>query len=239
MQGERVLSGFGLSREELNQHVLITGRSGCGKTTLIMQIIRELLRNSIPFLVLDYKMDYRHLVKIYPQLVVINWKDLQINPLEPPPSVSFQEWKQQFLNIFGHVQGIWHGSTQYLLEAIDASYEEKKRTPKIEDVYEKVVEAKETSRKMQEYASVVETRLYGMLSKLGEVVKNEKTLIDVEKLLQMPVILELHGLGRDESTFLALWFFYWIYAYRRAKGIRGNLLHVLIIEEAKRIFTAS
>jgi len=36
-----------------------------------------------------------------------------------------------------------------------------------------------------------------------------------------------------------LWFFYWIYAYRRARGVRGRLLHVLIIDEAKRIFTAS
>jgi acyl-homoserine lactone acylase PvdQ len=33
--------------------------------------------------------------------------------------------------------------------------------------------------------------------------------------------------------------FYWIYAYRKAKSIRGKLLHVLIIDEAKRIFTAS
>ncbi|MDW8034029.1 MAG: DUF87 domain-containing protein [Nitrososphaerota archaeon] len=239
MQGERVLGSFGLSREELNQHVLITGRSGCGKTTLIIQIIRSLLSNSIPFLVLDYKMDYRHLIRLYPQLVVLNWKDLQINPLEPPPGVSFQEWKQQFLNIFGHVQGIWHGSTQYLLEAIDEVYEEKKRIPKIEEVYKKIVEANETSRKMQEYASVVETRLYGMLSKLGDTINNETTAIDIEKLLQMPVVLELHGLGRDEATFLTLWFFYWIYAYRRAKAVRGRLLHVLIIDEAKRIFTAS
>ncbi|MEM5853684.1 MAG: DUF87 domain-containing protein [Candidatus Aenigmatarchaeota archaeon] len=239
MQGDRILGSFGLSREELNQHVLVTGRSGCGKTTLIIQIIRSLLSRGIPFLVLDYKMDYRHLIRIYPQLVVLNWRDLQINPLQPPPGVSFREWKQQFLNIFGHVQGIWHGSTQYLLEAIDEVYEEKERIPRIEEVYKKIVEANESSRKMQEYASVVETRLYGMLSKLGKTINNESTLIDIEKLLQMPVVLELHGLGRDEATFLALWFFYWIYAYRRAKAIRGRLLHVLIIDEAKRVFTAS
>ena len=240
MQGDRLLWIFGLTREELNQDLLITGRSGCGKTTLIVQIIKELLRENIPFLVFDYKLDYRALVRVYPQILVLNWKEhLRVNPLEPPPGVSFQEWKQQFLNIFGHVHGVWHGSTQYLLEAIDKAYEEKSAIPTIEEVYKKVVEANETTRKMQEYASVIETRLYGLLSKLKETINNRETLLDLEKLLEMPVVLELHGLGRDESTLIALWMFYWIYAYRRAKGIRGKLLHVLIIDEAKRIFTAS
>lgn len=53
----------------------------------------------------------------------------------------------------------------------------------------------------------------------------------MEKLLELPVILELDGLGRDEANILALWFFYWIYAYRRAKGIRGKLLHVPASEQ--------
>jgi len=237
--GDKTLWDFGLKIEETLQHCLITGRSGCGKTTLIVQIIKELLRENIPFLVFDYKLDYRALVRVYPQILVLNWKELRINPLEPPPYVSFQEWKQQFLNIFGHVEGVWHGSTQYLLEAIDKAYEEKRAIPTIEEVYKKVVEANETTRKMQEYASVIETRLYGLLSKLKETINNRETLLDLEKLLEMPVVLELHGLGRDEATLIALWFFYWIYAYRRAKGIRGKLLHVLIIDEAKRIFTVS
>jgi hypothetical protein len=219
--------------------MLIVARSGFGKTTLIMQIIRQLIKNGIPFIVLDYKRDYRHLIRHFAELVVLSWKDLRINPLEPPPGVSFQEWKQQFLNIFGHVQAVWHGSTQYLLEAIDKACEEKKGIVTLEDVYKKIAEANETSRKMQEYASVVETRLYGLLSKLGETIDNERTLIDMEKLLQLPVVIELDGLSRDEASILALWLFYWIYAYRKAKSIRGKLLHVLIIDEAKRIFTAS
>jgi hypothetical protein len=238
-QGNKELYDFGISKEELNQHMLIVARSGFGKTTLIIQIMRQLIENKIPFIVFDYKRDYRHLIRHFQELVVLSWRDLRINPLEPPPGVSFQEWKQQFLNIFGHVQAVWHGSTQYLLEAIDKACEEKKGLVTLEDVYKKIVEANETTKKMQEYASVVETRLYGLLSKLGETINNERTLIDMEKLLQLPVVIELDGLGRDEASILALWLFYWIYAYRKAKSIRGRLLHVLIIDEAKRIFTAS
>jgi len=159
--------------------------------------------------------------------------------LEPPSGVSFREWKQQFLNIFGHVEAVWHGSTQYLLEAMDKAGEEKKGPVTLEDVYKKIVEANEATRKLQEYASVVETRLYGLLSKLGETISSKRTLIDMEKLLELHVVIELDGLGRDEAGILALWLFYWIYAYRRAKSIRGKLLHVLIIDEAKRVFIAS
>jgi len=144
-QGNKELYDFGISKEELNQHMLIVARSGFGKTTLIIQIMRQLIENKIPFIVFDYKRDYRHLIRHFQELVVLSWRDLRINPLEPPPGVSFQEWKQQFLNIFGHVQAVWHGSTQYLLEAIDKACEEKKGLVTLEDVYKKIVEANETS----------------------------------------------------------------------------------------------
>jgi len=230
---------FGISREELNQHVLITARSGAGKTTLIMRIMLQLVELGVPFTALDFKRDYRHLVRLCPELLVVRWSDLRVNPLEPPPGVPFPEWRQQFLNVFGHVHGIWHGSTQYLLEAVDRAYEERGGVPRLSDVYRVVAASAERTRKLQEYASVVQTRLYGVISKLGPVFDSERTETDVEALLGLPVVLELDGLGRDEANLLALWLFYWIYAYRRARGERGRLLHVLIVDEAKRIFTAS
>jgi len=239
MQGDQALWPFCINKEEVNQHLLITGRSGSGKTTLIMQITQSLMVQEIPFIILDYKLDYRCLASVFPNLIVMNWKDMKINLLEPPPGVSFQEWKQQFLNIFGHVQGIWQGSTQYMLEAIDDMYGKKNAPPSFSEVYRRIIATNETSKKMQEYASVVETRLYGLISKLGDTICSEYTQIDMEKLMKKPVVLELHGLGREESTILALWLFYWIYAYRRAHGVRGKLLHILIADEAKRIFTAS
>lgn len=239
-RGETILgTTFGLSNEEINQHLVIFARSGAGKTTLIMRFIDQFIASGIPFLVFDFKLDYRHLVKLYPQLVVLKWTDLRINLLSPPPDVSIVEWKQQFINIFGHVEGIWKGSTQFLLEAIDQVYNENNGRIKIEDVYNKVKSSRETTRKFQDYSSVVETRLYGILSTLGETVNNYRNILNVEELLKHPVVLELDGLERNSANLIILWLFYWIYAYRRAKGIRGKLLHVLILDEAKRVFTAS
>ena len=49
------VEGFCLSREELNQHMLILARSGHGKTVLIMNIISQLIKMKTPFLVFDFK----------------------------------------------------------------------------------------------------------------------------------------------------------------------------------------
>jgi len=239
MWGEKTLYPFGTSLEELNRHVLITAQSGAGKTTLIARLIAELIRLGKPFLVTDFKRDYRHLTRQFPQLLVVNWKVLRVNPLRPPPGVPVQEWKQQLVHIFGYVEGVWKGSTQYMLQKLDEVYTEKGDSATLRDLYDKVVEAtNEPNRKLQEYWAVIHTRLYGLLSKLGDTINGAQWL-DVAKLLDYPVVLELDGLDREDANFLLLWLFYWIYAYRKAQNQRGRLLHVLIIDEAKRVFTGS
>ena len=70
-QGDRILHPFGLSIEELNQHVLIVARSGHGKTVLIMRILTELIGLGIPWLAFDFKRDYRHLLRLFPEIIVI------------------------------------------------------------------------------------------------------------------------------------------------------------------------
>ena len=233
------LYDFKVEDHELNAHILITARSGHGKTTLLIQILKELLREKIPFIVFDFKKDFRHLVRHFSQLLVIGRRDLKINLFDPPPNVKFDSWKQIVVNVFSTLTGLWHGSASYLLEAIDKVYEQKHGIPKISEVYRIICEASENSRKMMDYASAVQVRLYSLISKLGPTIDNEKTTIDVEKLLKMPVVIELHDLGRDEQNLLVLWFFFWIYAYRRENNIRDELAHITIIDEAKRIFTSS
>jgi type IV secretory pathway VirB4 component len=55
---------FSLNLDEINQHLLITGRVGSGKTTIIYLIMMELLKAGIPFLAFDFKQDYRHLLSL-------------------------------------------------------------------------------------------------------------------------------------------------------------------------------
>ena len=52
---------FGLREDEWIKHLLIVGMSGAGKTNLTFQILRELKEKTKPFLVFDWKKNYRDL----------------------------------------------------------------------------------------------------------------------------------------------------------------------------------
>ena len=81
---------FGISRDELTQHVLITGRSGTGKTTAMRCMMIELSRLEIPWMSFDItKHGTRYLVKYLPNLIVLRWdKEFFFNVFEHPPGVK-------------------------------------------------------------------------------------------------------------------------------------------------------
>jgi hypothetical protein len=56
------LYDFGLRKEELIKHVGIFGQTGSGKTTASMNLLRELLRAKVPFMIFDWKRNYRDLL---------------------------------------------------------------------------------------------------------------------------------------------------------------------------------
>ena len=58
---------FGLRENEWIKHMLITGMTGAGKINLSFHILQELNRHQKPFLVFDWKRNYRDLLQ-FPQL---------------------------------------------------------------------------------------------------------------------------------------------------------------------------
>ncbi|MCW4002633.1 MAG: DUF87 domain-containing protein [Candidatus Bathyarchaeota archaeon] len=239
-QGEEQLWDFAIPMQELNQgHILVASRSGHGKTTLLMSFVRQLLDTDTPFLITDYKRDFRSLTALYPQLVILSRKNLKVNMLKAPPGVPIEEWKQLFMNIFGHVEGVWSGSTQFLLQYLDRVYAEKGEKATIKDLLEKLETDAPNLRRMQDYWSAVYTRIYGLHSKLGSMLECREGL-NIEQLLTRPVVLELDGFGGyEDQNLLVLFFFYWIYSYRKVHRHRGLARHWIIIDEAKRVFPAS
>ena len=56
------LYDFGIRKEELIKHVGIFGQTGSGKTTASMNLLSQLIRKKIPFMLFDWKRNYQDLL---------------------------------------------------------------------------------------------------------------------------------------------------------------------------------
>lgn len=96
---------FQLSKTDFNNHMIVAGITGSGKTTTIISMLRQLASQEIPFLVLDplNKQDYRALM---PQGVNIytfgknTYNPLQFNPFQISPNISIGTHITNLMGVF-------------------------------------------------------------------------------------------------------------------------------------------
>jgi hypothetical protein len=92
--GQNGFYPFGLREEEFIQHIGIFGRSGSGKTNLAYLLLHGLTKAGKPFLVFDWKRNYRDLISspTFADLVIFtvgrSVAPFRFNPLIPPPGMQ-------------------------------------------------------------------------------------------------------------------------------------------------------
>jgi len=115
-------SPFGLDRGEMIQHVGIFGRSGAGKTNTVLCLLKGLLDRKVPFLIFDWKRNYRDLLAApwVPEGSVValtpgrDLAPLKLNPLRPPPGTEPRTWLKKIIEILAHAYFLGEG-VMYLL----------------------------------------------------------------------------------------------------------------------------
>ena len=55
---------FAIREQEMIRHLLFVGSTGCGKTNLALLLVKQFLRKDKPFLVVDWKRNYRDLMAL-------------------------------------------------------------------------------------------------------------------------------------------------------------------------------
>ena len=114
---------FGLKEHEFIQHIGIFGRSGSGKTNLAYLILQGLVDAGKPFLVFDWKRNYRDLVagKEFADLLVFTvGRDVlpfRFNPLVPPPGTPAKVWLKKLIEVLCHAYFLGEGVSILLLRA--------------------------------------------------------------------------------------------------------------------------
>ncbi|MEE9294841.1 MAG: DUF87 domain-containing protein, partial [Phycisphaerae bacterium] len=238
---------FGLREDEFIQHLGIFGRSGSGKTNLAYLLLQDLVKADKPFLVFDWKRNYRDLIakpEFSDLLIFTVGRDVapfRFNPLVPPPGTPATVWLKKLIEIMCHAYFLGEGVTVLLMRAIDHLYreaglynEKPKGHPTMANVRDYLLAYKAKGREaswMESALRAVEVLCFGEMGR----VLNEAPFFDIARLLDRRVSLELDALTNADKTFLIESLFLWIHHYRLGQPQREDFKHAIIIEEAHHI----
>lgn len=237
---------FGLRESEWVQHAAVFGRTGSGKTNVGFLILRELQKNNKPFLVFDWKRNYRDLLTLpeFGELKVFTVgrfvAPFAFNPLAPPPGTQPTVWLKKLIEIICHVYWLGEGVAYLLLKAFDEVYRKARvyegaaDYPHLSDILIWLQAYKAKGREAQWMDSTL--RAVGTLC-YGEVggVVNGTANAGLDELLRQRVVLELDALTNSDKAFLIESLLLWIHHYRLQEQGRETFKHVIVIEEAHHV----
>ncbi len=231
---------FGLNFSEINQNLLLSGRAGSGKTTLLMMMLIQFIKIVLPFMVLDFKRDYRNLIRHTDKLYIYNWRTFRFNPLAPPPNVDPIYWTQILSDVFFRSFFPNYSATASKSVFMDIlgsllTKDTQLSFPEFDIQLGKILNAG-FSAKYKERIRTFRGRIKPMLQVLGNMF-DCRTGFPMEELLNKNVVLEFDGVSSEIQTFLVTTIFYWIFTYRINNTQRGSLKHCLVFDEAKMVFS--
>lgn len=247
---DKPFSEFGLTDQDLLRHVLIVGMTGTGKTNLVRHLLIQLANQSKPFLVFDWKQNYRRLkqLQVLRGTRVIRLGDEQcgfhFNPLIPPPGIHPRHWMAMFIDVCKHAYFLGQGVEYFLRKAIDQLYEQfgvyrgSRKYPTFLELEKVLVREYVKGREMLWMSSakraVASLTFKGILRETLNVRQN----IGMDQLLKRNVIIEMDNLANLEKTFMVEALMLWLYHYKKSLGKSENLDHVTVIEEAHHVLSA-
>ncbi|MEK6921460.1 MAG: DUF87 domain-containing protein [Nanoarchaeota archaeon] len=241
------IAPFGIRENEWIQHTAIFGRSGSGKTNVAYNIITMLLHYKKPFLIFDWKKNYRDLLQqdfAFRSLQIYtignNLVPFHFNPLIPPPNIPPQIWLKKIVEIIAHAYFLGEGVIYLLHNLLDQLYKEfqvynnPETYPTMHDLLAKLQELKLKGRQSLWYDSTLRALFELCFQEFGKVMNTQDNKA-IETLLQKNVIFELDALTNTDKVFFIESLLLWIHHYRMQQKDRETFKHAIIIEEAHHI----
>jgi len=247
---DKKYSEFGLREDEFIKHLLITGMTGTGKTNLAFQILAELNKHNKPFLVFDWKTNYRALRQLpgFEDLKVVRLGSqdckFKFNPLIPPPGINPRNWMAMLIDVCKHAFFFAHGVEYLFRRGIDYLYEQydiyngKTEYPTFIDLEKTLQKEYVRGREMLWMSSAKRTLASLTFSGLLGETLNVSSHEGIEELLTQNVVIEMDNLATIEKVFFIESLLLWIYHYKKTQSSREKFNHAIIIEEAHHVLSS-
>ncbi len=231
-------NSFALSLPELTRHMGIFGSTGTGKTTLAKNILRELTRQNIPFIVFDWEKNYRDLIKENDRVKIFtigtDASPFYFNYLKMPEGISYREYVKNVVEIFSKAYVGGAGSDSILLKIFDQAYQENDlpTTNDAKSILEGEMKGKLRGREMLWKQSSLRMLQFLCYGGTGDVYNTARSY-PIEDLLKGFIVFELGGLANNnDKRFFVEMFTLWYWLYKEKQGIEDERLkHVLVFEE--------
>lgn len=235
-------SPYGISIRQLIHHLLVLGRNGGGKTTLIRHLLRWLVKNhpDIKLLILERKQEYTELLNLSPKpFHVLDIRRLRFNVLKPPPGVPLHMWLSVFTQMMVNYMDIRIASSGFLLEhALYHISNTTDFTPNLKSLYNtiKCVNYPNSSKFARHQESIL-NRLSTLLNMLPGVFESGNGL-DIRDILSSHSLFLLHDIPNLAiqnfvfSLIMAQVFFY----RTMVEGHQPALRNLLVLDEAAALF---
>lgn len=244
------LHPFCLREHDWIKHVLIVGASGSGKTNLCFKVLKNFIHKKKPFLVLDWKRNYRDIItESYGKIVRVytvgrDVAPFRFNPLIPPPGTSPKTWLKKLIEIIAHATFVGEGVMYLLQKALDKTYRDfglysskpVVNYPTLKDLLNTIQNTEAKGREAGWMSSTL--RALGALT-FGETGKtfNVRQQSDMVDLLNHHVILEMDSLTNTDKIFLVESILLWVHHYRLSSPTqkREEFDHAIVLEEAHHV----
>lgn len=240
---------FGLRENEWIQHMAILGRSGSGKTNIGFSILQTLIEHRKPFLVFDWKRNYRdllarpefHDVEVY--TIGRNTAPLTFNPLIPPVGTDPKTWLKKLNEVIAHAYCLGNGVLFLLQQAVDAVYDEAgvyenlaARWPTFKDVLAKARSMDTRGREAGWLSSTLRALSSLCFGGMGELL-NSSSNKSIDHVFDGNVILELDGLSQADKTFFVQACLLYLHHKKMAENVRERFDRCILIEEAHHVLS--
>ena len=240
---------FGLNYQQLLQHTVILGRSGAGKTNVVLNLFKQLVDKKMPVLFLDWKKNCRDILpylktrkKTNVYTVGRSVSPFPFNPFLPPPSIEPGIYIQHVVDVLAGAFTLGDGARSLIQKSFALALEKYNESICIDYIIsgldtavQKVSDrSKSNSWKATALRALEELKLSKLTGgNINEQVKFTKQLVDGVN------IVELDSVSQSARKFLVPLLFSWVYQVRLSDSMREKLSLVLILEEAHNVLHRS
>lgn len=239
----RDLGWAGITTDELCRHMLIVGRTGSGKTTLAVGVLRRLMEMGTSWVALDHKRSLRSLLGVdlpAPVHVCALGRHLnaalRFNPLHPPPGVPFETHRRQVVELLCDSWFAGDGVAALLDRAIvRASGSVAGGVPTFLEVRRAVEGMMLRDREALWRQSALRILEQVTTGQLGRVLNTRRDARTLDLLPQRCTVLELDGLSAVDSAFLVGHILRYLASGMLGEKSRERLQMVVFCDEAHHV----